>query len=1123
MGLGRQWEERLRLWDEAFVPNLYQKIGTVELEGFVTTEHIRLPEVKKRTFQPFPEGMRWGRMWEYGWFRCRVILPVCAVGKRIVLKLGAAAEMFVYVNGREAGSVDKRHDFVQLTPAGVAGEEFEIYAEGYAGHGPRLENGGIYPPEVIPVPQPPGFQCVVGESSFGIWNEEMFQAYADYHTLYELWGALPEGSLRGMLVAQALKEFTYRADFELPEPLRTESIRLAGAVLSPLLKKKNGGSVPVFSVFGQSHLDLAWLWTKEETKRKSARTYANQLALMERYPEYRFLLCEPPILEYLKHDYPGLYARVKEKAGEGKFFPDGAMWVEGDVNMAGGESLVRQFVYGKRWFREEFGVDSRVAWMPDTFGFAGSLPQIMKGCGVDYFATQKLLRADPECEPFPYNLFWWEGIDGSKVLAHIFKRNNTAFSPADMVRRWEDDRNQAEGISGMLYPFGYGDGGGGPTELMVEMLCRCGDLEGAPRTVMEGPGAYFGRVLEQPVENVYYGELYLAWHRGTYTAQARIKKKVRQAEGALRQADFLAGLIRLSGKDGHKNLAGREAAMRLEAMWKELLFCEFHDILPGTSIRRVNEQAEEALNVVRREALLLADVLLTALAGSGAAFNLLSWPREYEGGILPPCGYAGIFKRKKAAKDAADGESAGMEAAGSAPVCAARVENVGEPIGTAEEGQEKDLTGTVPGKQRGNLTGIVQGKQVEEPAGIMPDKQVGEPAGIVQGKQVEEPAGIMPGKQGQNLAGTVRAECGKNSVGMQLDNGMKTVTVENQYYTAKVDCLGRITSLVDKESGYEYAAGALNELCMYRDVNVDYDAWELGRMYEKLPVTLGQEGTLTARAEGDGIHFMVYRKEAHFIWQQEIVFAERSRRIEFRTKVDWQERHKLLKAAFPTTVYTKEAIEEIPFGYLKRPTHRSRQYERDLYETCHHRYAALTDGKNGLALLNDCKYGISAKDSTLALTLLRAPVIPDMEADLGEHEFTYALYLFREPFTESDVVREAYGLNTEVLVSGEAGRAKEAGEGEASGKDAVSYFSVDEKNVILETCKPALDKENGVVLRLYECMGSAVCCRLFLPPSVKEVWLCNMLEEKQEEVPLTDGAAGLSFCSFEIKTLLLLV
>ncbi len=1006
MGLGRQWEERLKLWDEAFAPNLYQKVGRIDLWGFTTMEHISRERAEAEDYQPFEEGRAWGRKWEYGWFRCHITLPEETLDRRVMLRLCVAPEMLVYVNGKEAGSIDWRHEYVQLTPAAIGGEEFEIYAEAYAGHGARLEGAGICPREEKVLPETPKFQCLVEESSFGIWNEEMFQAYADYHVLYELWRALPENSLRSIQIAQALKEFTFLADFELPEPLRTESVSFARKVLVPMLAARNGTSAPVFSVFGQSHLDLAWLWTNKETKRKSARTYANQVALMERYPDYRFLLCEPPILENLKNYYPDLYRRVKEFVARGNFIPDGAMWVEGDTNMAGGESLIRQFVYGKKWFLQEFGIDSKVAWMPDTFGYTGALPQIMKGCRVDYFATQKLLRADPESEPFPYNLFWWEGIDGSKVLAHLFKENNAVFSPARMVQRWEEDRNQKEGISGMLFPFGYGDGGGGPTEIMVEMLNRCGDLQGAPRTKIEGPEEYFRRVGEQPIDNTYYGELYLAWHRGTYTAQARIKKKARQAEAALRQTDFLAGLLRLLEKPPRDALTQKEEGMDeyLEALWKELLFCEFHDILPGTSIRRVNEEAEKSLDKVRREAFSLADSLLAKIAGEGAVFNSLSWSREYGGLLLPPCGFV------------------------------------------------KKTRGGKPKKREGTIRAILE------------------------------------------------------------ENGKKVI-IESEDYRAVVDGLGRILSLCDRETGYEYVTGALNELCMYRDINVDYDAWEIGRMYEAVPVKLKGEGKLYLRCEPDGVHMDIHREEAYFTWQQEIIFLEGSRRIEFKTKVDWRERHKLLKVVFPTTVYTKEVMEEIQFGYLKRPTHRSRRYEKDRYETCHHRYAALSDGKNGFAVLNNCKYGISAKDSTLALTLLRAPVKPDEEADQGQHEFTYALYLFAGPFTESDVVREAYELNLPVQIA----------DGVSKSNETTSYFSIDQKNIILETLKPAMEEKNGAVARLYESMGSAVECNLFVPPSVREVWLCNMLEERQERVLLMGRRVQLKFHSFEIKTLLLVV
>ena len=205
-----------------------------------------------------------------------------------------------------------------------------------------------------------------------------------------------------------------------------------------------------------------------------------------------------------------LYYLVKEKVAAGRMIPEGAVYVECDTNMAGSESLVRQFVVGKRWFLQEFGVDSKLAWLPDTFGFSAALPQIMAGCRVPYFATQKLLRCDPECEQFPYNIFWWEGIDGTKVLSHIYKECNADFEPEVLVRRWEEDRNQRQEIDCVMFPFGYGDGGGGPTEQMVDTALRCRDLEGLPRCRMESPTAFFERLSAKDIKNTYYGELYLA-------------------------------------------------------------------------------------------------------------------------------------------------------------------------------------------------------------------------------------------------------------------------------------------------------------------------------------------------------------------------------------------------------------------------------------------------------------------------------------------------------------------------------------------------------------------------------------------------------------------------------------
>ena len=522
---------------------------------------------------------------------------------------------------------------------------------------------------------------------------------------------------------------------------------------------------------------------------------------------------------------------------------------------------------------------------------------------------------------------------------------------------------------------------------------------------MESQAAFFERLEEKDVRNTYYGELYLAWHRGTYTAQSEIKRGVRKAEYAVREAEYLAGLMRLAG--GYQNPSDEKIVLKkLEELWKLLLLQEFHDILPGTSIQRVNEETREILDRIISEGRQLAGELLRQLAGERAVFNSLSWERCWKGLRLPVCGYL------KAAVPAQDGQQASYD--------------------------------PIPGDR---------------------------------------------------------------------------IVFSNDFYRAEIDSLGQIVSLTDRKSGYEYAAEPLNAWKLYRDVNVDYDAWELGRMYEEMPEKL--EGThefLAERVAGGGIVATVTRRERHFTATQRIHLSAESPRIDFETEIDWHERHRILKVDFPTTVYTKEVLEEIQFGYIKRPTHRSRQYERDLYETSHHKYAALTDGENGLAVLNDCKYGISAQDSRLSLTLLRAPVIPDMTADMGVHKFTYSILPFSGAFAQSRVTEEAYECNVEVTVSADSGEALMPQIPEA---ERVSFFAVEGGHVVLETCKPAFDREKGVVLRLYESKGCAGTSVLTVPDNVQHVYACNMLEETAEELTVQDGRVALRFRAFEIKTLML--
>lgn len=980
MNIGRQWTDRLRIWAEQLPKHYFRKTEELSLSYFTTFEQLSFSQASTHSYVPAPVGMKWGKKWEYGWFRTFITIPSQLQGQRAVFTLGCGEEMLVWVNGQEAGAIDKHHRLITLSSCANAGDTYEIYAECYAGHGLRNEGAGPVAWGDDPVPEPPEAQQTVTASLLGVWNEPVFQAAMDYLTLYSLLPKLPEKSLRAMKIIDGLKQFTYIADFELPEAEMTASIVEAANVLKPLLQCKNGSTAPEYTIFGQSHLDLAWLWPVDETMRKSARTYSNQLALMDEYPDYKFLLCEPPIPEYLKSLYPQVYERVRQKIHDGSIIAEGAMWVESDTNIPSGESLIRQFVRGKRWYRQELGIDSQMAWMPDTFGFSAALPQIMKKCRIPYFATQKLVRQDPECDPFPYNVFRWEGMDGSQVLSHLFKKNNAVFLPGDLITRWEEDRIQQEHIDGLMYPFGYGDGGGGPTREMIEMAQRCADLEGAPRCRMESPLRYFER--QKNVENTYRGELYFAWHRGTFTAQAKTKQLIRQSEIALNKTEYALARRKLSGVALPENWEER-----LDALWKKLLFNQFHDIAPGTSIARVHETAEQELQEVIEGCKQLLDEMDLALYDGRVAFNHFSRPRSYRGVLLPPQG------------------------------CAA--------LPAYHPGSGATVTATVDGW-----------------------------------------------------------------------------TMENAHLRCVIGQQGQLLSV--QSHGQEFLSAPGNRFLLFKDVNTCYDAWELGSMYEHLPVALEDPGTLHVISDPEGVALLLTLSLHDSLLTQTIRLGHDAQRLDFVTNIHWQERHKLLKVAFPLNVYTGEAIHEIQFGFVKRPTHRSRQHDADQYEVCNHRYTALTDGAVGAAVLNDCKYGVNVVENEIRLTLLRAPMMPDSHADQGFHSFTYAFYPFTGNLACSGVLQQAAELN-ELPIFGNA-----LGDGHP-------VFLSDAENIITQTLKIADTVENALLVRVYEAMGQQTDCRFTCHPRIHHVSQTNMLEEDPVDVDI----ANVHFSPFEIKTFIL--
>jgi alpha-mannosidase len=1007
MSLTKEWLNRITHWDNTLWQICYEPLATLELNGFVTRKQLTFKQALNYKFYPMPIGTAWGAKWEYGWFQCNITLPEKAAGRRIVLYMNPAAkppedgECLVWANGEVVGSYGWARREITLTRNGIPGENFSILVEAYAGHGPLVMGGGPIRFGHESVPEPGRTQVTVRESHFGIWREQAYQLAVDFTTLFELRNRLDQSSLRVSEIDQGLKDVTLLIDLELPEPEMLETINLGRERLRPLLACINGSTAPTFFAFGHAHIDVAWLWPWAETERKIARTIINQLSLMEEYPEYRFLQSQPQLYLMLKNHYPELYERFKLALLAGNVIADGAMWVEADTNISGGESLIRQIMYAKQFFKEEFSLDVEVIWLPDAFGYSGSLPQILIGCGCTSFATQKIAWMYHGGDPFPYNTFLWEGIDGTTIQTHIFTDYNSQTRPGNILDRWET-RFQKDGIRTMLLAFGWGDGGGGPTRDHLEFLSRAKDLEGLPKVKLSSPREFFADLKNQDLpKERYVGELYYQAHRGTYTSQAKTKLGNRRSEFILREAEFWGTIAHT--KNGHAF-----SPNQLKPTWHKLLLNQFHDILPGSSIHRVYEEAATAFSQVIADATKTARSAIKALINSKASdsitiFNSLSWERtelinSRQGPVqvtVPACGWTTIKNK-------------------------------------------------------------IQSK------------------------------GLSRGGRAVRVTET---------------------SLENDLLLANFNNRGELISLVDKESGTDMIAGLGNRFCLYKDIPARFDAWDIDSMTETLLMSTEEPVHLEIAQSSDQLAKIKLTRNIHDSnITQLISLRNNKRRIDFETTIDWQESHKLLKVAFPVNIHANDAIHEIQFGHIRRPNHRSRPFDADRFEVCNHKWTALAEENRGVAILNDCKYGINVIGNSMNLTLLKSALAPDPIADKGLQTFTYAIYFWNGSFGDCDVIREAYEMNCPLtMLPGAAGEN--------------SLFSLDAANIILETVKLAEDDSGDIILRLYEAKRTLTHCVLSTVFPVRKVTQSDMLEKYQSDLSIIKGMIELDFRPFEIKTI----
>ncbi|MCX6032857.1 MAG: glycosyl hydrolase-related protein [Chloroflexi bacterium] len=1039
MALTEEWRHRIERWQKVLWELCYRPLGAVALSGFATMGHLAAEQARTRDFRPMPSGTRWGAKWEYGWFRGEVILPDDAAGQRIVLCLAPGGDSLVWLDGQIAGSTGWGHKEITLTHSAVPGTRYDLLLETYAGHGVVSVGEGPAPFGTPPMPEPGPTQTTVGASSFGVWLEDVYQLALDWTTLYELRGRLDPLSLRVAEIDQGLMDATLIVDPELPEAEMLKTVQAGRTRLKPLLDAVNGSTAPIFYAFGHAHIDVAWLWPLAQTERKMAATAVNQLNLMAEYPTYRFLQSQPHLYTLLAARYPDLYARFKAAAQAGQLILDGAMWVEADTNISGGEALIRQVTWGRRFFREEFGADSRVLWLPDVFGYSGALPQILRGCGCVGFATAKITWAYGGGDPFPYNTFWWEGIDGTAISAHIFRDYNSHTKPSALFDRWHG-RLQKNGVSTMLLSFGWGDGGGGPERDHLEYLRRAADLEGAPRVRIASPAEFFADLAQAglPRER-YVGELYFQAHRGTYTSQARTKRGNRKAELALREAEFWGTAAR--------SLNDFDFSSRtLDDAWRKVLLNQFHDILPGSSIQRVYAEAEQTH----------AEAIETATTTANAAATTFIT--------------ASFDSIRHTTPDSAQDDSAGL-------------------LRAAECGQNV-------------LERLTIFNSLSWPRSALVERSWGQ-------AEVEVPACGWTTITDHAIRNTQHATRNTQHVARATERSL-----ENDLLRVEFNERGEIVSLFDKASSREIMAGPGNQFRLYRDVPDVWDAWDVNSMTEQMPVSTDEPVTLELIENGPLVARLRLTRKLHDSSLAQVISLRRgSRRIEFATEVDWQERHKLLKVCFPVTIHADEAIHEIQFGHLRRPTHRSRPYDADRFEVPQQKWSALAEEGRGVALLNDCKYGISVTGNSLNLTLLKAALAPDPTADRGRQIFTYALVAWNGSLAESGVVREAYELNCPVMtISGAAG--------------ARSLFSLSAPNVVLETVKLAeacpepgrRDGSEDVILLLYEAMRTATRCTLATSLPIESAAQTDLMEEGAVELSCDAGRIALDFRPFEIKT-----
>ncbi len=618
------FREQLRqftFFKERLKQSFFYDTVTLEAEYYHSVEPVKWQERLNLEPRKISVGDTYAKKWENAWFHIRGTIPARWIGKPVWVRLNLGGEILIFDdNGVPVFGLTNtsqfnqfyQKEFYRLIKCADENSKIDFWCEAAA-------NGLFGEDEKDPV----GIcQCM----SAGVVDEELQALYYDVKFLLSLFEFYKNPCARKKQIASALaKAEAIYAD----TPANAKAAR---EMLAPQLSLRATDSELTATTIGHAHIDVGWLWAVRESIRKSARTFSSQIVNIEEYPEYIFGASQPQLYAFVKEHYPELFAKIKEQVKAGRWECQGGMWVEADCNIISGESMIRQFLHGKNFFKDEFGVDVKNLWIPDVFGYSAAMPQIIKKCNCNYFLTQKISWS--QFNKFPYNTFMWQGIDGSRVLTHFPPEDtyNSNILPGDLARA-RDNFGESDIIPEFMVLAGIGDGGGGPAMLHLENGRRCADIEGAPQVRYDTAANFFERIKEYaPQLPSWVGELYLELHRGTLTTQSRTKRGNRKCEQLLAATEFIYSCLP----------ADKYPAKELDRMWKLLLCNQFHDIIPGSSVRQVYTVTEKDYEDILASCSSLiekAGVLLPEKEDSLTLLNTLSYdvsqlialPRSWHG------------------------------------------------------------------------------------------------------------------------------------------------------------------------------------------------------------------------------------------------------------------------------------------------------------------------------------------------------------------------------------------------------------------------------------------------------------------------------------------------------------